>query len=103
MTDELHKEMMNEYVDLVTDWASRNEYQMSDQSIRTAAKVLIHRDKVVDYPPGHFINAVLHNDLQGVMSRADDDSWKHFRYIYRAWYNIDSFHIARKYRQVATV
>ena len=97
MNEALEKQMTQEYVDLVKEWAGRNNYPMSDQSMRTAAKVLMHRDKALDYPPGHFIQALLDNDLRGVMSRADDDSWKNFTYIYRAWYNIDAYHLKWKY------
>lgn len=89
-----------EYYELVKDWAKDCQYSMSDASIQIAAKTLMHRDGVLDYKPGHFISALLNNDLHGVMSRADDDSLKHLIYIYRAWYNIDSYHIARKYKPV---
>lgn len=89
--------MKQEYADLVKQWAARNDYEMSERSINMAAKVLMHRDDVLDYDPGQFIQALFSNDLRGVMNRADEDTWKHFKYIYQAWYNVDSSHIACKY------
>jgi hypothetical protein len=98
MTPELFEEMEKDYQGLVTEWLERTKYPMSEKSARIAAKILMHRDKVVDFPGGHFITAFLNNDLMSVMSRADDDTMANLVYIYRAWYNIDSFHIAYKYK-----
>jgi hypothetical protein len=99
MTPELIEQMEKEYQGLVTEWLERTKYPMSEKSARIAAKILMHRDRMVTYPAGHFITAFLDNDFISVMSRADDDTMANLVYIYRAWYNIDSFHIAHKYRR----
>lgn len=94
-TDKMH----SEYYKRVKEWATKCKYKMSDDSIHTAAKVLIHRDGAVNYPPGHFISAILSNDLRGAISYADQDSLDHIVPIYRAYHNIDSYDIAVRYKE----
>jgi len=101
MQEELHDLMVADYHQTVQNWANKTGNDMNEAAIDIAAKILMHRDDVLGYPPGHFVSAFLNNDFRGVMNRADDNTMAHLVQIYRAWYNIETWQIARKYKLAA--
>jgi len=100
MLDRHYDQMLPEYIREVRDWMVRNRYEMSDHAVFLAAKILLHRDKAVSFPPGDFIQALLNNDLGGTMRHMGSEARAHFFTLYKAWYNIDTFHIVHKYRAI---
>lgn len=101
MTEQVYELMIADYHQTVQNWANKTGNEMNYEAVDIASKILMHRDDVLGFPPGHFVSAFLNNDLQGVMNRADSNTLQHLVQIYKAWYNIDTWHIARKYKLAA--
>lgn len=85
--------MYMKYVEIVREWEKRNNVSFSEHSRNITAKILAHRDGAYTHPPSSFIQHFLDNNFRGVMNSMDDDIRHHLFNIYRAWYNIDSYHI----------
>lgn len=89
---------LNESYDfLVTEWVTRNNYTITDHVKDIIINLLLHRDKIVNHG-GSFIQAFLANNLYNVIRFADNDVMSSLRTIYQAYQNIDTYYLAKSFK-----
>ena len=87
-----YEELHSLYVKEVENWLTRCGYKASEHVKDIIRSVIMARDEVNPYA-GHFAQAIVNNDLRGVISRGDNECLDNLRMIYSAFYNIDTWHI----------
>lgn len=97
-----YEETRAHYRSAVKNWLSKNNFCVTMHVEDIIVSTLMHRDKVVPHPPGHFISSILANNLKGAIDYADTDCQHSLVNIYKAYNNIDTWHIARSFKQQET-
>jgi hypothetical protein len=88
------------YVDyraMVVNWLARNRWEASEHIIDIIVSVLMTRDNV-HVLSSRFVDAVINNDLGGAVMYGDEECQKNLTLIYKAKYNINTYHLAQIYR-----
>ena len=85
------------YAHLVIDWATRNNYVLTDHTQFIIINILLHRDKIIDHG-GSFIQAFMKNNLYDVIRFADNEVMANLRTIYQAYQNIDTYYQAKAFK-----
>jgi hypothetical protein len=93
-----YEELNNLYVTEIEKWLTRCGYKASAHVKDIIRSVIMARDEVNPYA-GHFAQAIVNNDLRGVITRGDDECLDNLRLIYAAFYNIDTWHIKVTFNQ----
>ena len=97
-----YEEARAQYKSAVKNWLSKNNYCVTMHVEDIMVSTLMHRDKIIPYPAGSFITAILTNDLKSAINFADSDCQTNLVNIYKAYHNIDTWHIARTFKQQET-
>lgn len=85
------------YAHLVTEWAARNKYVLTDHTTYIIISILLHRDKIIDHG-GSFVQAFMANNLHNVIRFADNEVMANLRTIYQAYQNIDTYYVAKAFK-----
>lgn len=83
-----YQELRNKYIQKVKEYTSHKlGIQASEHLTHVLVNVLMNRDGVINHG-GHFVDAVLKNDLRGAIERADHEIGQNIRVIVMAITNL---------------
>lgn len=85
------------YAHLVTEWAARNKYVITDHTTDIIISILLHRDKIINNG-GSFVQAFMANNLHDVIRFADNEVMANLRTIFQAYHNIDTYYQAKAFK-----
>lgn len=104
--EELHlvyKNRVKEWIEKRSEWLHQSEpcsdhKNVPETVLDIIVEILMVRSKVFDKSTcGSFVQSFLNNDLAGVMHSADATNYQFLRTIYRAFYNIETYDLPKKY------
>lgn len=96
-----YKEVEQKYLDRVNEWAEtnrewliQNNWPFSTHARHIAAKALMTRDKINPFP-GHFISAIVSNNLRDTVGRADSECRQCLFAILMCYWNVETFDLPK--------
>jgi hypothetical protein len=80
-------DIREQYREKAIQYAEKYGYEkISDHILDIMVSIMATRDKT-SYSGGHFVNAIINNDLRGAINRADDECFKYLKLLVMCEYN----------------